>query len=85
MSHKTAGLRPMMVLSVGPVNKPLAVFKAKSHCSENENDNGHNPKKTHSVGTIGPSSFNQSRACIGNIFVVDLVIEACVTGPLPQI
>ena len=41
--------------------------------------------RTHSIGwnaphRIHPRSFNQSRACIVNVLVFVLVIEACVTG-----
>ena len=57
-----------------------------SHCSNIENDNDHNAKRTNSIGwnapgRIHPRSFNQSRVCIVNILVVVLVIEACVTRP----
>ena len=61
------------------------VLKAESHCSNNENDNNHDPKRTHSIGLIAqcrirPRSFNQLRACIVNILVFVLVIEPCVSG-----
>ena len=61
-------------------------IKAESHCSDNKNDNNHDAKRTHSIGWIVPRrisarSFNQWRACIVNVLVFFLVIEASVTVP----